>query len=250
MMQIALPFRDGPPAAGEPRPVRVNGRVELVRFVRVKRARRYLLRVGTDGRLRVTLPPGGSLSEATAFVRKQADWIAREQARALRAAMAALPAKEAAILRAQAEAELPQRLRELAKQHGFLVSPALTRRRHYRLPRTGSARGNACFGDLSAEALGPPRPQRGFRPLRGAFRLRGVLAVLHTFAEPTVPSASHAGAARRPLPCRPSPFPGGRSPSPRQQRRVHVQTSAGLPPGSLILRWLDREITRCLSVLL
>lgn len=122
MTQIALPFRDGPPAAGQPRPVRVNGRVELVRFVRVKRARRYLLRVGTDGNLRVTLPPGGSLSEATAFVRKQAEWIAREQARALRAAMAALPVKEAASLRAQAEAELPRRLRELAKQHGFSVS--------------------------------------------------------------------------------------------------------------------------------
>jgi len=37
-------------------------------FVRHRRARRYLLRVDHDGRLRVTIPRGGSKREADAFV--------------------------------------------------------------------------------------------------------------------------------------------------------------------------------------
>src|SRR5688572_18053608 len=40
-----------------------------VYFVRHRRARRYLLRVDADGRLRVTIPRGGSKREAEAFVR-------------------------------------------------------------------------------------------------------------------------------------------------------------------------------------
>lgn len=50
-------------------------------FVRLRRARRYILRVRPDGTLRVTIPRGGSKAEAAAFVRRQAAWVARERQR-------------------------------------------------------------------------------------------------------------------------------------------------------------------------
>lgn len=50
-------------------------------FVRLRRARRYILRVRPDGTLRVTIPGGGSKAEAAAFVRRQAAWVARERER-------------------------------------------------------------------------------------------------------------------------------------------------------------------------
>jgi predicted metal-dependent hydrolase len=50
-------------------------------FVRMRRARRYILRVRPGGGLRVTIPRGGSRAEATRFVQRQAAWIERERAR-------------------------------------------------------------------------------------------------------------------------------------------------------------------------
>jgi predicted metal-dependent hydrolase len=47
----------------------------------MRRARRYILRVRPDGSLRVTIPRGGSRSEAAAFLSRQVAWIARERAR-------------------------------------------------------------------------------------------------------------------------------------------------------------------------
>lgn len=120
-MQFQLPFREPRPAAGAPRPVRVGGRVQLVRFVRVRRARRYVLRVGPDGMLRVTIPPFGSIAGASAFVQKQKEWIAREQARVLRARAGEPPPEETRELKAAAVHELPARLMELAAEHGFAV---------------------------------------------------------------------------------------------------------------------------------
>jgi predicted metal-dependent hydrolase len=113
--QFGLPFRDRP-SADTPRPLRVAGRVHLVRFVRVRRARRYVLRVRPDGTLRVSVPPFGSIVEASRFVRTQARWIARERARVLRAAV-----EDTREARAEAERSLPSRLRELALLHGFDV---------------------------------------------------------------------------------------------------------------------------------
>lgn len=52
-----------------------------VAFVRNRRARRYILRVATDGAARVTIPRGGSLREAHAFLRDQAGWLDRQRAR-------------------------------------------------------------------------------------------------------------------------------------------------------------------------
>jgi predicted metal-dependent hydrolase len=85
-MQLVLPFRnpDAEPAGGRgpaaaPEPSHLRG--ERIEFVRVRRARRYILRVRPDGSLRVTVPRGGSHREAEAFVRENSRWIERERRR-------------------------------------------------------------------------------------------------------------------------------------------------------------------------
>jgi predicted metal-dependent hydrolase len=126
MTQRVLPFSERPRAEA-PRSVRVGDRVHLVRFVRVRRARRYVLRMRPDGTLRVAVPPFGTLSEAAAFVRSQAAWIARQRVQALRVAADQPSAEERAALRERAMRELPPRLLELAARHGFTVTRATVR---------------------------------------------------------------------------------------------------------------------------
>ena len=84
-------------------------------FVRHRRARRYLLRVDPDGRLRVTIPRGGSKRDAAAFAARNLAWVRDQRARLSAPAFAP---EERARLRAQASEELPIRLRELADEHG------------------------------------------------------------------------------------------------------------------------------------
>lgn len=50
-------------------------------FVRMPRARRYILRVRPDGGIRVTVPRGGSRAEARRFVEQHAAWIRQERLR-------------------------------------------------------------------------------------------------------------------------------------------------------------------------
>jgi predicted metal-dependent hydrolase len=88
-------------------------------YVRHRRARRYLLRVESDGRLRVTIPRGGSRREADAFAQMHLEWVARQRARLPRQA---LSADERGALRKRAWLELPPRLMELAALHGLTVS--------------------------------------------------------------------------------------------------------------------------------
>ena len=80
-MQLDLPFltitQAAPPAPEPP----AATKPEQVEFVRVRRARRYILRVKPDGTLRVTIPRGGSRAEAIAFMGRHLTWIARERAR-------------------------------------------------------------------------------------------------------------------------------------------------------------------------
>jgi hypothetical protein len=90
-----------------------------VYFVRHRRARRYLLRVEPDGRVRVTIPRGGSKREADAFVQRHTDWVARQRARLT---PSALEADERRALRERARTELPARLLELAALHGMTVT--------------------------------------------------------------------------------------------------------------------------------
>lgn len=69
-MQLDLPFlRTSPPT--EPR----------VEFVRMRRARKYILRVRPDGTLRVTIPRGGSRRDAEAFVAEHRRWVDEERVR-------------------------------------------------------------------------------------------------------------------------------------------------------------------------
>lgn len=86
-MQLELPFlrltdtpETGGPGPAPSVPPSPPAR-DVVQFVRMRRARRYILRVRPDGTLRVTVPRGGSRREAEAFVRKHADWVERERRR-------------------------------------------------------------------------------------------------------------------------------------------------------------------------
>lgn len=54
---------------------------ERIEFVRVRRARGYILRVRPDGSLRVTIPRSGSRAEAVAVLARQVVWIEGERAR-------------------------------------------------------------------------------------------------------------------------------------------------------------------------
>src|SRR5690606_11554377 len=100
--------------------------LETAQFVRHRRARRYVLRVLEDGRVRVTLPRWGVMREARAFVEANREWIAEQRRRYAHAARK----RQAGPLRPfvdrwyrrKAERELPRMLMELARQHGIQVS--------------------------------------------------------------------------------------------------------------------------------
>jgi predicted metal-dependent hydrolase len=92
-VQLDLPFFRAPRGTGAPRPASTPA-PELdpplepliqeypeIEFVRMRRARRYILRVRPGGGLRVTIPRGGSRAEAARFVERQAAWIQQERAR-------------------------------------------------------------------------------------------------------------------------------------------------------------------------
>ncbi|HSL22098.1 MAG TPA: M48 family metallopeptidase [Vicinamibacterales bacterium] len=123
---MSLPF-DERRTSELPRPVRVGTSVHLVRFVRVRRARRYVLRIRPDGTLRVAVPPHGTLAQATSFVRSQRAWIERERAKAMRAAAAQPSAADLAALKKRAQQELPPRLLTFAARHGFNVTRVTVR---------------------------------------------------------------------------------------------------------------------------
>jgi len=73
-VQLDLPFLRAP----VPEPA---GPLLSIDFVRMRRARRYIIRVRPDGSVRVTVPRGGSRLEAARFLEKHAQWIAQERAR-------------------------------------------------------------------------------------------------------------------------------------------------------------------------
>ncbi|HXD16808.1 MAG TPA: M48 family metallopeptidase [Vicinamibacterales bacterium] len=87
--------------------------------MRHRRARRYVLRLDANGRVRVTIPRGGSRREAVAFAERHAEWIARQRARLTAYAPSF---DDGGASRERARRELPARLRELAVQHGLAVS--------------------------------------------------------------------------------------------------------------------------------
>ena len=60
-------------------PLPLEAPLPPVRFIRHRRARRYILRVDADGSLRVTLPRWGTKRDATSFVEENRVWIAAQQ---------------------------------------------------------------------------------------------------------------------------------------------------------------------------
>jgi len=121
-MQLGLPFDTAAPSdVPTVRPRVEPGREPLprFRFVRHRRARRYIVRVDRDGLVRVTIPRGGSRREADAFALKHLEWIRRQQADC---GAAGLAAAERRRLRALAAGQLSARLRELASEHGLSVA--------------------------------------------------------------------------------------------------------------------------------
>lgn len=128
-VQLGLPFADDSRAPTRVRPVAPTrgstiappptGAVAPIYFVRHRRARRYLLRVEHDGRVRVTIPRGGSKREADAFLQRHTEWVVRQRARLISSAFGP---EERRALRERARKELPPRLLEIAAAHGLTVT--------------------------------------------------------------------------------------------------------------------------------
>ena len=118
-MQLRFPFLQAPveetrglrPQAEEAEPVGIH-------FVRMRRARRYVMRVRPDGDLRVTIPRGGSKAEALRFAERHMAWAERQRSRVLEARRPAAVDRELRIKAAQA---LPPQLLEIAARHGLAV---------------------------------------------------------------------------------------------------------------------------------
>ncbi len=104
-MQLRLPLE-------EPQPL-------VVHYVRMRQARRYVMRVRPDGALRVTIPRGGSQAEARRFADRHLDWALRQRSKVLAARR---PPQVDEALKARARRELPPRLLELAARNGLAVA--------------------------------------------------------------------------------------------------------------------------------
>jgi predicted metal-dependent hydrolase len=118
-----------------PEPVGIVPRQPEVQYVRHPRARRYLIRVGIDGSVRVTIPRRGSMREATQFYNQQRAWVAGQQQRVAEVRQRLpreIPAAEQRLLRARARRELPPRLLELARSVGVSVRKVSVRNQRRR----------------------------------------------------------------------------------------------------------------------
>ena len=161
-MQLVLPWLSaagrGARAERPPAAIEVGAHTYPVAIARHRRARRYVLRMTPDGALRITVPRGASVAGGVAFAKGQGAWIAREQARRIardgawaeggrvwfRGEQVPLetivrpqegePVRDAfeTRLRAIATIELPARCRDLALQHGLVVSRVTIRNQRSR----------------------------------------------------------------------------------------------------------------------
>ena len=117
-------------------------------IVRHPKARRYLLRVGDDGTVRVTVPRWGSKRDAEAFAVQQRAWIEQQWRRAEQERMRPRPApvgpEVERELRARAKQVLPPRLLELAASHGLTVTRVSVRNQRWRWGSC-SRRGHICL---------------------------------------------------------------------------------------------------------
>ena len=91
----------------------------VIHYVRVRTARRYVMRIRPDGAARVTIPRGGSRAEALRFAERHLDWALRQRSKVLTARR---PPHVEQALKEQAQRELPPRLLELAAANGLSVA--------------------------------------------------------------------------------------------------------------------------------
>lgn len=117
-MQLAFDFTAQPQPSGE-----------LV-FVRHRWARRYILRVQDDGRVRVTLPRWGTKRDAQAFVERSREWIAAQLRKHRDRPRLQIP--DIAGARRRAVEQLPGELMALAKVHGIDVARVSVRNQRSR----------------------------------------------------------------------------------------------------------------------
>jgi predicted metal-dependent hydrolase len=118
-MQLGLPFA----TPDQPSPV------PEFYFVRHRRARRYLLRIDADGRVRVTIPRGGSRRQADAFVHRNLRWIHDQRVRLHRTPLDPALTRD---VRARAKVELPRLLLEKAGELGLQVTRVTVRNQRSR----------------------------------------------------------------------------------------------------------------------
>src|SRR5689334_11921464 len=74
-MQLDFRFGAQAPGISEKDWLMVGANRVPLHFVRHRRARRYVLRLGRDGSARVTIPNRGSIAEAARFVHKHIKWL-------------------------------------------------------------------------------------------------------------------------------------------------------------------------------
>ncbi|MCM3881514.1 MAG: M48 family metallopeptidase [Vicinamibacterales bacterium] len=115
-------------------------------FIRHPRARRYIIRVRPDGTVRVTVPRWGSRRHAEHFAAQQRPWIERQRRHADENRQAGLQHSpdDLKALRRRALDELPQRLHELALQHGLSVAKVSIRNQRWRWGSC-SPKGHICL---------------------------------------------------------------------------------------------------------
>jgi len=134
-MQLGLPLEPCP-THPEPRLPNPEPRIPDPVFVRHPRARRYLIRVEDDGRVRITVPRWGSKREAAAFAEREHAWIEKQRARVAgqraTSAREPMPMEIERELRNQAKRELPSRLLELAARHALTVTRVSIRNQRWR----------------------------------------------------------------------------------------------------------------------
>ena len=80
--QLRLPFTARDPAP-PPAELSIGSGASrfLLHLVRMRRAKRYIMRLRPDGALRVTIPRGGSRAEALRFAQRHLAWAVRQRAR-------------------------------------------------------------------------------------------------------------------------------------------------------------------------
>jgi len=127
-MQMSLPLVESSPAPICAPPPETGSPDAPRYFVRHRRARRYILRVDPDGRVRVTIPRGGSRREAEAFADRNSGWVHGQLSR-LRPAP---PPQDNEAVRARAREELPALLMGWAARLGLTVTSVEVRNQRTR----------------------------------------------------------------------------------------------------------------------